>query len=97
MLKPLLLSSALLVLAAPAAAAALPSFDAACGGMMEVHDENGTVFINGKEARLVKESEGSYQATRGSTTVSIRVSPKGALSISFTGKRGAGGDCNIVR
>ncbi|MBN9074778.1 MAG: hypothetical protein BGN87_22735 [Rhizobiales bacterium 65-79] len=97
MCKPLLLLALPALLPATAAHAALPAFEAACGGMMEVHEEGGAVFINGKEAKLEKQQDGSYQATRGSTTVSIRVGPKGALSISFTGKKGAGGDCNIVR
>jgi hypothetical protein len=96
--KPLLLFPALsLILAAPAAAAMLPQFDAACGGMMEVHEEGGAVFINGKEAKLAKQDDGSYQATRGGTTVSISVHRDGSLSVSYTGKKGAGGDCNITR
>jgi hypothetical protein len=97
MRKPLLLSALPALFLAPAAHAALPGFSAACGGMMEVHEEDGAVFINGKEAKLEKEQDGSYQATHGATTVTIRVRGDGSVSVSYTGKKGAGGDCNITR
>ena len=93
----LLLPACLSLFLAPAAHAALPKFDAACGGMIEVHEEDGAIFINGKEAKLVKQGEGSYQATHSGTTVTISVRANGSVSVSYAGKKGAGGSCNITR
>ena len=45
MRKPLALAVLLTLPAVAAAHAALPQFEAACGGMMEVHEEDGAVFI----------------------------------------------------
>jgi hypothetical protein len=97
MRKPLALAVLLTLPAVAAAHAALPQFEAACGGMMEVHEEDGAVFINGKEAKLEKQADGSWKATHGGTTVTVRVRGNGAVSVSYTGKHGAGGDCNITR
>ena len=96
MRKPLLLSAFLSLFLVPVAQAAPPSFDAACGGMMEVHEEDGVVFINGKQAKLEQQGD-FYTATLGATVVTIHVRPHGAPDISYTAKRGAGGQCNVTR
>lgn len=95
MRKPFLLPALLSLFLVPAAQAAVPQFQASCGGQMEVHDEDGTVFINGRPAKLEQEGD-TYTATSGHTSVTIHVAPHGATEVTYKTKRG-GGECNLVR
>jgi hypothetical protein len=95
MRKPVVLSALLSLFLVPAAQAAMPQFQASCGGMIETHDEDGTVYINGKPAKLEQQG-GSYTATLGHTSVTIRVLPNGRPDLTYTARHG-GGDCNLVR
>jgi hypothetical protein len=94
MRKPFLLPALLSLFLVPAAQAAVPQFQASCGGQMEVHDEDGTVFINGRPAKLEQQGD-TYTATNGHTSVTIRVHTNGAPEVTYATKRGGGG-CNIT-
>jgi hypothetical protein len=95
MRKPLLLSALLSLFLVPAAQAAMPQFQASCGGMIETHDEDGTVYINGKLAKLEQQGD-TYTATLGHTSVTIRVRPNGTPDVTYTARH-RGGDCNLIR
>ena len=60
MRKPLLLSALLSLFLVPAAQAAVPQFQASCGGQMEVHDEDGTVFHMERIFPLLKAWRGQH-------------------------------------
>ncbi|WP_244487962.1 hypothetical protein [Aureimonas sp. Leaf454] len=79
-----------------AAEAAVPFFNASCPGKIEVHaDEGGPIYIGGKEARLKRFNENYYEARSGNVTVSLTIRPDGSPDVSYTGKGGANGVCQI--
>lgn len=88
---------ALVILAAATAAQAkVPFLNATCGDGTEVHaDEGGPVYIDGNEAALKAANENYYEATLGSVTISISVDPDGSPAVSYTGKGGANGICQV--
>ncbi|MBA1196347.1 hypothetical protein G7011_04415 [Pseudomonas plecoglossicida] len=91
------LSIIALVSLAGVANAEIPMVNATCPGNLEVHtDEGGPLFINGKEARLKKINDNYFEAKGGGVTVSLSISPDGTPSISYTGKGGANGICEIA-
>jgi hypothetical protein len=85
--------------ASPAAGAAkggIPFFNATCPGGIEVHaDEGGPVYFNGKEGNLKKVNSDYYEATGSGITLSISLNPDQSVSLSYTGKHGANGVCNV--
>jgi hypothetical protein len=85
--------------ASPAAGAAkggIPFFNATCPGAIEVHaDEGGPVYFNGKEGKLKKVNSDYYEATGSGMTLSISLNPDQSVSLSYTGKHGANGVCNV--
>jgi len=91
------LSIIALVSLAGVANAEIPMVNATCPGNLEVHaDEGGPLFINGKEAKLKKINDNYFEAKGGGVTVSLSISPDGTPSISYTGKGGANGICEIA-
>lgn len=91
------LSIIALVSLAGVANAEIPMVNATCPGNLEVHtDEGGPLFINGKEAKLKKINDNYFEAKGGGMTVSLSISPDGTPSISYTGKGGANGICEIA-
>lgn len=79
-----------------AAYAELPQLDATCPGDIEVHaDQDGPVYINGKEAVLKATNENYYEAKGGGVTISISVSQEGVLDVSYTGKNKVHGICTV--
>ncbi|MFJ1571045.1 hypothetical protein ACIOAU_05570 [Pseudomonas sp. NPDC088322] len=91
------LSIIALVSLAGVANAEIPMVDAICPGNLEVHtDEGGPLFINGKEAKLKKINDNYFEAKGGGVTVSLSISPDGTPSMSYTGKGGANGICEIA-
>ncbi|VVM51027.1 hypothetical protein PS631_00816 [Pseudomonas fluorescens] len=91
------LSIIALVSLAGVANAEIPMVNASCPGNLEVHtDEGGPLFINGKEAKLKKINDNYFEAKGGGMTVSLSISPDGTPSISYTGKGGANGICEIA-
>ncbi|QYX53839.1 hypothetical protein K3F44_05915 [Pseudomonas sp. S07E 245] len=91
------LSIIALVSLAGVANAEIPMVNATCPGNLEVHtDEGGPLFINGKEAKLKKINDNYFEAKGGGVTVSLSISPDGTPSMSYTGKGGANGICEIA-
>lgn len=91
------LSIIALVSLAGVANAEIPMVNATCPGNLEVHaDEGGPLFINGKEAKLKKINDNYFEAKGSGVTVSLSLSPDGTPSISYTGKGGANGICEIA-
>jgi len=91
------LSIIALVSLAGVANAEIPMVNATCPGDLEVHaDEGGPLFINGKEAKLKKINDNYFEAKGSGVTVSLSLSPDGTPSISYTGKGGANGMCEIA-
>lgn len=91
------LSIIALVSLAGVANAEIPMVNATCPGNLEVHtDEGGPLFINGKEAKLKKINDNYFEAKGGGVTVSLSISPDGTPSMSYTGKGGANGVCEIA-
>jgi hypothetical protein len=85
-----------LVLAASAAEAKVPMFNATCGSGIEVHaDAGGPVYINGKEAKLTPVGD-AYQAKLGDDSIDFFVNPDGSVTASWTGKHGANGICMVA-
>jgi hypothetical protein len=82
--------------AAGAAKGGIPFFNATCPGGIEVHaDEGGPVYFNGKEGTLKKVNSDYYEATGSGITLSISLNPDQSVSLSYTGKHGANGVCNV--
>lgn len=91
----ILLSSLLL---AGVAHAGIPSLNASCPGDISVHaSEGGPVYLNGKEAKLKKFNDNYFEATGSGVTVSISVNPDGSPSVTYTGKGGANGVCQVAK
>ena len=91
------LSIIALVSLAGVANAEIPMVNATCPGNLEVHaDEGGPLFINGKEAKLKKINDNYFEAKGSGVTVSLSISPDGTPSMSYTGKGGANGICEIA-
>ena len=78
--------------------AGIPFFNATCPGKIEVHaDQGGPVFINGKAAKLKKSNDNYYEAKGAGITVSISINPDGSPDLSYTGKHGANGICQLSK
>ncbi|MGH8381722.1 hypothetical protein [Pseudomonas sp.] len=92
-----LLLGALLVSAAGFANAGIPLVNATCPGNIEVHaDEGGPIFINGKEAKLKKFNENYFEAKGSGVTISLTIKPDGSPDVTYTGKGGANGVCELI-
>lgn len=84
--------------AALAASGGLPLFNATCPGGLDVHgDQGGPVYVNGKEATLNKSNDNYYEAKDAATgtVISLSKNPDGSLSVSYTGRKGANGICQL--
>ncbi|MCT4702536.1 hypothetical protein MUA02_11745 [Enterobacteriaceae bacterium H20N1] len=74
------------------ASAALPLFNGK-GHPGDVHiDEDGPVYLNGKEMNLKKVSDNFYEARGQGVVLSISVNPDGSASVSWNGKNRAHGE-----
>lgn len=81
-----------------AAQAKVPFLNATCGDGTEVHaDAGGPVYINGKEAKLKKSNDTYYEASHGHIVISLSISPDGSPQVSYTGKGGANGICQVAQ
>ncbi|MBV4536364.1 hypothetical protein [Pseudomonas urmiensis] len=91
------LLGAVLACLAGLAQAQIPLVNATCPGDIEVHaDEGGPIYINGKEAKLKKFNDNYFEAKGSGVTISLTVSPDGSPSVSYTGKGGANGVCELT-
>ena len=76
--------------------AGIPLFNATCPGNIEVHaDQGGPVYLNGKEAKLKKFNDNYYEAKGAGITLSISINPDGSPNLSYTGKHGVNGICQL--
>ena len=83
--------------AAPAMAA-VPFFNASCPGGLDVHaDEGGPVYVQGREAALKRFNDRYFEArdAQSGVTLSITRSDDGMPQISYTGRGGANGICQV--
>ncbi len=93
------LAAALLstVFVAPAMAA-VPFFNASCPGGIDVHaDEGGPVYVQGREATLKRFNDRYFEARDANSgiTLSISSNEDGTPQISYTGRGGANGICQV--
>lgn len=87
----------LTVLAAGSASAQIPFFNATCGKGIEIHaDEGGPIYINGNESRITVSNSTYYEAHHGHLDISVSINPDGSPSVSYTGKGGANGICQLT-
>ncbi|WP_285309468.1 DUF3011 domain-containing protein [Stenotrophomonas maltophilia] len=80
------------------AMAAVPFFNASCPGGIDVHaDEGGPVYVQGREATLKRFNDRYFEArdANSSITLSISRNDDGAPQISYTGRGGANGICQV--
>ncbi len=83
--------------AAPAMAA-VPFFNASCPGGLDVHaDEGGPVYVQGREAALKRFNDRYFEArdAQSGVTLSVTTGDDGAPQISYTGRGGANGICQV--
>lgn len=80
------------------AMAAVPFFNASCPGGIDVHaDEGGPVYVQGREATLKRFNDRYFEARDANSgiTLSISRSDDGTPQISYTGRSGANGICQV--
>jgi hypothetical protein len=93
-----ILLAAALLLAAGAAQAKIPFFNAVCGGGVEVHaDKGGPIYINGKEGKLKVFNDQAYEAVHGHVAIDVTINPDGSPLVMYTGKGGANGACTVTQ
>jgi hypothetical protein len=79
--------------------AAVPFFNASCPGGIDVHaDEGGPVYVQGREAALKRFNDRYVEARDANSgiTLSISRSDDGTPQISYTGRGGANGICQVT-
>lgn len=79
--------------------AGLPQFDGSCPGKLSVRaDQGGSVYVNGKQAKLKRFNDNYYEAKDAASgvTLSIAVDSDGRPSLSYTGKNRANGVCQLT-
>lgn len=87
-----------LYLLSSAASADIPLLNYTCPGHIEVHaDQGGPVYVNGKEAQIIKFNDNAYDAKTAEVTISITVKANQSIEVSYTGKKGANGDCSPAK
>jgi len=90
------LAAAALLSFAGAAQAKIPLVNATCPGNIDVHaDAGGPIYINGKEGKLKTFNDNYYEASHDGVTISLSISPDGSADVSYTGKGGANGVCQV--
>ncbi len=76
--------------------AKIPRINATCPGNLEIHvDEDGPVFLNGKEATLKAFTANYYEAKLGQVTISLTINPDGSAAISYAGPGRDNGVCRV--
>ena len=76
----------------------MPFFNASCPGGIDVHaDEGGPVYVQGREAALKRFNDRYVEARDANSgiTLSISSSEGGTPQISYTGRGGANGICQV--
>ncbi len=94
----LLTALPLLVIASAAHAQNLPAIDFTCPNDIRVQAKaGGPATINDKQATLHKFSEQYFEAKGDGVTISISLDGKGTPTVSYTGKQGANGACEVTK
>lgn len=78
--------------------AAVPFFNASCPGGLDVHaDAGGPVYVQGREASLKRFNDRYFEArdAQSGVTLSITTGDDGTPQISYTGRGGANGICQV--
>jgi hypothetical protein len=84
-------------LIAGTAGAALPVFVAICPGDISVDSgRTGVVYVNGTKVTVKEFNENYYEVKSGAVTISIASDPGQAPIVSYTGKGGANGVCEVT-
>lgn len=79
-----------------AANAGIPLLNATCPTGIEVHaDKGGPIYINGKEGKLKRFNDNAYEARGNGVIISLTIMPDGTPDVSYTGKQGANGVCQV--
>lgn len=79
-----------------AAHGGMPFFNATCPGNIEVHaDQGGPVYFNGQQTRLKKVNNNYFEANGSGITLSIAINPDGSPNLTYTGRHGANGVCQL--
>jgi hypothetical protein len=74
----------------------IPYFNATCPGGIDVHaEESGYVYFDGRQAELNKLNRAHYEAIGSGITLSIAVNPDRTVTLTYTGKHGANGVCEV--
>ncbi|WP_246863980.1 DUF3011 domain-containing protein [Stenotrophomonas maltophilia] len=79
--------------------AAIPRVNAECPGGVQIHaDEGGPVYVDGREAVLKRFSDTYYEARddRSGLKVSLSTGADGSAQVSYTGRGGANGVCQVT-
>lgn len=93
----LLTALLLLVVATGASAQNLPALDFTCPTDIRVQAKaGGPVTINDKQATLHKFSEQYFEAKGTGVTISVSLDDSGSPTVSYTGKHGANGTCEVT-
>lgn len=85
------------VFAAPAMAA-VPFFNASCPGGIDVHaDEGGPVYVQGRETVLKRFNDRYFEARDANNGITLSISRHdgGTPQVSYTGRGGANGICQV--
>lgn len=80
------------------AMAAVPFFNARCPGGIDVHaDEGGPVYVQGREAALKRFNDRYFEARDANSGITLSISSNdgGTPQISYTGRGGANGICQV--
>ncbi|HDS1301787.1 MULTISPECIES: DUF3011 domain-containing protein [Stenotrophomonas] len=80
------------------AMAAVPFFNASCPGGIDVHaDEGGPVYVQGRETALKRFNDRYFEARDANSgiTLSISRNDDGSPQVSYTGRGGANGICQV--
>lgn len=94
----LLIALPLLVAASGASAQNIPELDFTCPTDIRVQAKaGGPVTINDKQATLHKFSEQYFEAKGEGVTISISLDGKGTPTVSYTGKKGVNGICEVTK
>lgn len=75
----------------------VPFFNATCPGGVQIHaDQGGSVYFNGQAGNLRKINPNYFEADGAGITLSIAANPNGPPSLTYTGKHGANGVCQLT-
>lgn len=75
----------------------LPFFNATCPGNIDIHSDESNVYFSGKQGRVRKVNPNYFEADGAGIGLSIALEPNGPPTVSYTGKHGASGVCQVTQ